>query len=77
MAVELYTYTGQRVADEVTQKFGDIGMVQISTAMLLTWNNMDHHGDPNDKALHESLPITAGIKNVVTKWFRERPWGWV
>ncbi len=44
------------------------------TAMLLAWNNMDPHGDPNGQTLHESLPVTAGIKNIVTKWFRERPW---
>jgi prolyl 4-hydroxylase len=48
--------------------------VSPRTAMLLTWNNMDAGGDANDKALHESLPITAGIKNIVTKWFRERYW---
>ncbi|MDB5702583.1 MAG: oxygenase [Sphingomonadales bacterium] len=48
--------------------------VSPRTAMLLTWNNMDRNGDANDKALHESLPITAGIKNIVTKWFRERYW---
>lgn len=39
MAIELYSYTGQQLADQVTQKFGDIGMVQVSTAMLLTWVN--------------------------------------
>lgn len=43
-------------------------------AMLLAWNNMDRRGDPNPTALHESLPVEAGVKNIVTKWFRERFW---
>jgi prolyl 4-hydroxylase len=43
-------------------------------AMLLAWNNMDKRGVPNPNALHESLPVTAGVKNIVTKWFRERYW---
>lgn len=45
------------------------------TAMLLAWNNMDKKGAPNAQALHESLPVIAGQKNVVTKWYRERFWG--
>ena len=44
------------------------------TAMLLAWNNMDRKGEPNPYALHESMPVTAGRKNIVTKWFRERFW---
>jgi prolyl 4-hydroxylase len=43
-------------------------------AMLLAWNNMDRKGVPNLQAFHESLPVTAGQKNIVTKWFRERFW---
>lgn len=48
--------------------------VTPQTAMLLTWNNMDKQGAPNPNALHESMPVTAGSKNIVTKWFRERFW---
>ncbi len=48
--------------------------VSPRTAMLLAWNNMDRFGAPNPQALHESLPVTAGTKNIVTKWFRERDW---
>ena len=44
------------------------------TAMLLAWNNMDKKGMPNAQALHESVPVTAGAKNIVTKWYRERFW---
>ena len=42
--------------------------------MLLAWNNMDADGAPNGQALHESLPVTAGVKTIVTKWYRERFW---
>ncbi len=48
--------------------------VSPRTAMLLAWNNIDRRGEPNAQALHESLPVEAGIKNIVTKWFRERYW---
>jgi prolyl 4-hydroxylase len=44
------------------------------TGMLLAWNNMDAEGKPNPQTLHESVPVTAGIKNIVTKWYRERFW---
>jgi len=44
------------------------------TGMLLAWNNMDADGKPNPQTLHESVPVTAGIKNIVTKWYRERFW---
>lgn len=43
-------------------------------AMLLAWNNMDRKGEPNRQSFHESLPVTVGQKNIVTKWFRERFW---
>jgi prolyl 4-hydroxylase len=48
--------------------------VSPRTAMLLAWDNMDGFGVPNFQAVHESLPVTAGTKNIVTKWFRERDW---
>lgn len=44
------------------------------TGMLIAWNNMDADGQPNPQTLHESVPVTAGIKNIVTKWYRERFW---
>ncbi len=44
------------------------------TGMLLAWNNMNADGSPNPQSMHESLPVTAGIKNIVTKWYRERFW---
>jgi prolyl 4-hydroxylase len=44
------------------------------TAMLVLWNNMTAEGAPNVSTLHAGLPVQAGTKYVVTKWFRERFW---
>jgi prolyl 4-hydroxylase len=41
---------------------------------LLIWNNLDLAGEPNDFSLHQGVPVDAGVKYVVTKWYRERPW---
>ena len=42
--------------------------------LLLAWNNMNPDGTPNDKTLHEGMPVVAGVKYIVTKWFREGAW---
>ncbi len=42
---------------------------------LLAWNNMDRDGSPNSWTIHEGCAVDAGIKHIVTKWYRERPWG--
>jgi prolyl 4-hydroxylase len=41
---------------------------------LLIWNNMDMLGQPNPASLHQGMPVEAGSKYVLTKWYRERPW---
>jgi len=43
-------------------------------AMLVLWNNMQPDGTPNPATLHASLPVIAGTKYIVTKWFREKFW---
>lgn len=43
---------------------------------LLAWNNMSAIGFPNDFALHQGMPVAAGLKYIITKWYRERAWGW-
>jgi prolyl 4-hydroxylase len=40
---------------------------------LLCWNNMDGIGQPNSYAMHQGMPVTAGTKYIITKWYRERP----
>lgn len=42
--------------------------------LLLAWNNMKLDGAPNDATIHEGMPVVAGTKYIVTKWFRENPW---
>ena len=42
---------------------------------LLAWNNLDSNGEPNIYSLHQGCPVVAGVKYIITKWYRERPWG--
>ena len=42
---------------------------------LLAWNNLNKYGEPNTFSLHQGMPVEAGVKYVITKWYRERPWG--
>lgn len=42
--------------------------------LLLIWNNMNADGNPNYDTLHEGMRVTEGVKYIVTKWFREKPW---
>jgi prolyl 4-hydroxylase len=41
---------------------------------LLTWNNLDKDGAPNPFSAHAGTPVVKGLKYVITKWYRERPW---
>lgn len=42
--------------------------------LLLAWNNMNPDGSPNEKTIHEGMPVAAGVKYIITKWFREDRW---
>ena len=56
--------------------FPDINIkVAPRAGTLLTWNNMDANGEPNALSKHQGMPVEAGTKYIITKWFRERPWG--
>jgi len=55
--------------------FPHAGMrVAPQRGLLLAWNNMGPDGRPNPATLHEGMPVVAGVKYVVTKWFREGDW---
>lgn len=41
---------------------------------LLVWNNLTPDGELNVKSMHQGSPVVAGVKYVITKWYRERPW---
>lgn len=49
-------------------------VVTPKTGNLLVWNNMDELGSPNAATLHQGMPVERGVKYVLTKWYRERPW---
>ncbi|MET1754730.1 2OG-Fe(II) oxygenase [Novosphingobium sp. RD2P27] len=42
---------------------------------LLLWNNNLPDGTVNWDTMHAALPVVRGVKYVITKWFRGRPWG--
>ena len=49
--------------------------VQPETGKLLCWNNRRPDGSLNPATIHQGMKVRAGVKYVITKWFRERPWG--
>jgi len=49
-------------------------IVQPETGKLLAWSNLRADGRPNPSTLHHAMKVRAGLKYVVTKWFREREW---
>jgi prolyl 4-hydroxylase len=42
---------------------------------LLAWNNRSAGGEGNPLTMHHGMPVRKGTKYVVTRWYRERPWG--
>ena len=42
---------------------------------LIAWDNLAVDGEPNKATLHQGLPVIAGVKHIIPKWYRERPWG--
>ena len=46
------------------------------TGKLVCWNNHRPDGSLNAATLHHGLKVRKGVKYVITKWYRERPWGW-
>jgi prolyl 4-hydroxylase len=51
-------------------------IVQPETGKLVAWNNRRPDGTPNPATLHQGMKVRSGVKYVITKWFREKPWGW-
>jgi prolyl 4-hydroxylase len=55
--------------------FTEVGVsVRPRAGNLLVWNNLTPDGEPNVLAKHQGSPVEAGVKYVITKWYRERPW---
>ena len=51
-------------------------MFQPRQGMLVGWNNHRPDGTLNPETLHHAMKVRKGLKYVITKWYRERPWGW-
>lgn len=43
---------------------------------LLCWDNRRPDGSCNAATLHHAMKVRKGVKYVITKWYRENPWGW-
>jgi prolyl 4-hydroxylase len=41
---------------------------------LLCWNNRLPDGGVNPATLHHGMKVRRGVKYVITKWYREKPW---
>lgn len=49
---------------------------QPEAGKLLAWNNRRHDGSVNPNTLHHGMKVRKGTKYVITKWYREKEWGW-
>jgi prolyl 4-hydroxylase len=50
-----------------------IGIRPLAGTMLM-WNNMKPDGTLNYKTLHTGTPVKAGVKHIITKWYRQNNW---
>ncbi len=48
---------------------------QPEAGKLVCWNNRRLDGRENPNTLHHGMKVRSGTKYVITKWYRERPWG--
>jgi len=45
---------------------------QPQKGMAVVWNSLHPDGTVNPATMHAGLPVEAGTKIIITKWFRER-----
>jgi prolyl 4-hydroxylase len=50
-------------------------IVQAERGKLLAWNNRITPDRFNPASIHHGMKVRSGVKHVITKWYRERPWG--
>ena len=48
---------------------------QPRAGKLLCWDNHRAGGTLNPATLHHGMKVRKGVKYVITKWYREKPWG--
>lgn len=51
-------------------------MFQPETGKLVCWNNRRPDLRENPNTIHHGMKVRKGVKYVITKWYREKPWGW-
>ncbi|MEO6387038.1 MAG: 2OG-Fe(II) oxygenase [Croceibacterium sp.] len=49
---------------------------QPDLGKLVCWNNHRPDGTLNAATLHHGMKVRRGTKYVITKWYREKIWGW-
>jgi prolyl 4-hydroxylase len=70
----LMVYLNQPAAGGAT-RFVKIGKtVHPEAGKLLAWNNRLEPGRYNGASLHHGMKVRSGVKHIITKWYRERPW---
>lgn len=47
---------------------------QPEAGRLVCWNNRRADATPNAATLHHAMKVRKGLKYVITKWYRERPY---
>ena len=71
----LMIYLNEVAAGGAT-RFDAIGQaIEPRTGRLLAWNNRRPDGSPNPATLHQGMKVQDGTKYLITKWYRERPFG--
>jgi prolyl 4-hydroxylase len=55
-------------------RFVDVDLtIEPRLGMAVFWNNLTATGEGNNFTRHQGLPVTAGRKIIITKWFRRAP----
>ena len=56
-------------------EFPELGFgVRPQAGRMLIWNNIKPDGSLNHKTLHTGTQVTAGVKHIITKWYRQNNW---
>ena len=50
-------------------------IIQPEPGKLVCWNNRRGDGSVNPATIHHAMKVRKGVKHIVTRWYRERPWG--
>lgn len=63
------------VEDGGTTDFTELNIsITPQPGALLVWNNADPDGVPNPRTMHAGRPVVAGMKYIITKWYRTKRW---